>query len=214
MAKQQLIIDILEEIQSLEKKLFDEMQILAGLKLKIRQLEQETLSEQTEEKEKKQQAIEIIKKIYTSKSSDTPKQAQQPIEKEKKSNKEETKQPTEVTDIEPAKNRIQSKETRANANSDIVTKNTYLSSNKISFNEAMGNKQVSDFNKAFSLNDRFRYSKDLFNNSIADLNNAIADLNSKTTLEDSLLYLENELGWDIKNKTFSEFITLLKKRFS
>lgn len=214
MAKQQLIIDILEEIQSLEKKLFDEMQILAGLKLKIRQLEQETLSEQTEEKEKKQQAIEIIKKIYTSKSSDTPKQAQQPIEKEKKSNKEETKQPTEVTDIEPAKNQIQSKETRANANSDIVTKNTYLSSNKISFNEAMGNKQLSDFNKAFSLNDRFRYSKDLFNNSIADLNNAIADLNNKTTLEDSLLYLENELGWDIKDKTFSDFIILLKKRFS
>jgi len=228
MAKQQLIIDILEEIQSLEKKLFNEMQILAGLKLKIRQLEQEILNEKTVEKENRNQAIEIIKKVYTSKSSDTPKQTDQPIEKKKKSEKEEIKQPTEVTDfestrmdrqsepynVEPAKTLLESTKTTAEAKSDIITKNTSLNSNKISFNDSIGNKQVSDFNKAFSLNDRFRFSKELFSNSIADLNNAIADLNKKTTLDESILYLENELGWDIKNKAFSEFITLLKKRFS
>ena len=228
MAKQQLIIDILEEIQSLEKKLFNEMQILAGLKLKIRQLEQEILNEKTVEKENRNQAIEIIKKVYTSKSSDTLKQTDQPIEKKKKSDKEEIKQPTEVTDFEstrmdrqsepyifePAKTLLESTKTTAEAKSDIITKNTSLNSNKISFNDSIGNKQVSDFNKAFSLNDRFRFSKELFSNSIADLNNAIADLNKKTTLDESILYLENELGWDIKNKAFSEFITLLKKRFS
>jgi len=228
MAKQQLIIDILEEIQSLEKKLFNEMQILAGLKLKIRQLEQEILNEKTVEKENRNQAIEIIKKVYTSKSSDTLKQTDQPIEKKKKSDKEEIKQPTEVTDfestrmdrqsepynVEPAKTLLESTKTTAEAKSDIITKNTSLNSNKISFNDSIGNKQVSDFNKAFSLNDRFRFSKELFSNSIADLNNAIADLNKKTTLDESILYLENELGWDIKNKAFSEFITLLKKRFS
>lgn len=75
-------------------------------------------------------------------------------------------------------------------------------------------KNLSDFRKAFSLNDRFRFRRELFGGEEERMNKAISDLNDLHTYEDSITYLNNELKWNIEDEAVADFIKLLEKRFS
>lgn len=74
-------------------------------------------------------------------------------------------------------------------------------------------KNLSDFRKAFSLNDRFRFRRELFGGNEEKMNKAIADLNDLHSYEDSVAYLNNELKWNIEDEAVADFIKLLEKRF-
>lgn len=74
-------------------------------------------------------------------------------------------------------------------------------------------KNLSDFRKAFSLNDRFRFRRELFGGNEEKMNKAIADLNDIHSYEESVAYLNNELKWDIEDEAVADFIKLLEKRF-
>lgn len=74
-------------------------------------------------------------------------------------------------------------------------------------------KNLSDFRKAFSLNDRFRFRRELFGGNEEKMNKAIADLNDIHSYEESVTYLNNELKWNIEDEAVADFIKLLEKRF-
>lgn len=74
-------------------------------------------------------------------------------------------------------------------------------------------KNLSDFRKAFSLNDRFRFRRELFGGDEERMNKAISELNNIHTYEDSVTYLNNELKWNIEDEAVADFIKLLEKRF-
>ena len=74
-------------------------------------------------------------------------------------------------------------------------------------------KNLSDFRKAFSLNDRFRFRRELFGGDEERMNKAITELNDIRTYEDSVAYLNNELKWNIEDEAVTDFIKLLEKRF-
>ena len=80
-------------------------------------------------------------------------------------------------------------------------------------NDLLEKKNLSDFRKAFSLNDRFRFRRELFGGDEARLNKAINDLNELHSYEDSVTYLNNELKWNIEDEAVADFIKLLEKRF-
>lgn len=84
----------------------------------------------------------------------------------------------------------------------------------ISLNEVLEKKNLSDFRKAFSLNDRFRFRRELFGGDEEKMNRAIRDLNELHTFEDSITYLHNELQWNVDDAAVADFIQLLEKRFS
>lgn len=75
-------------------------------------------------------------------------------------------------------------------------------------------KNLSDFRKAFSLNDRFRFRRELFGGEEERMNKVISDLNDLHAYEDSITYLNNELKWNIEDEAVADFIKLLEKRFS
>lgn len=83
----------------------------------------------------------------------------------------------------------------------------------LSLNEILEKKNLSDFRKAFSLNDRFRFRRELFAGDESRMNKAIADLNEIHTYEESVTYLNNELKWNIEDAAVADFIKLLEKRF-
>lgn len=89
-----------------------------------------------------------------------------------------------------------------------------LSASNISFNEILEKKNLSDFRKAFSLNDRFYFRRELFAGDEARMNRVIADLNEIHSYEDSISYLDKELKWNIEDKAVSDFVKLIEKRFS
>lgn len=84
----------------------------------------------------------------------------------------------------------------------------------VSLNDILEKKNLSDFRKAFSLNDRFRFRRELFGGNEEKMNKAIADLNDLSSYEESVTYLNNVLNWNIEDASVADFIKLLEKRFS
>ncbi len=84
----------------------------------------------------------------------------------------------------------------------------------VSLNDLLGKKNLSDFRKAFSLNDRFRFRRDLFRGDEGLMNRVIADLDRAGSLEEALRYIEENLQWDVNtDETAADFIRLLEKRY-
>lgn len=80
-------------------------------------------------------------------------------------------------------------------------------------NDLLEKNNLSDFRKAFSLNDRFRFRRELFGGDEKRMNKAIHELNNLHSYEDSMAYLNNELKWNIEDEAVADFIKLLEKRF-
>ena len=80
-------------------------------------------------------------------------------------------------------------------------------------NDLLEKNNLSDFRKAFSLNDRFRFRRELFGGDEERMNKAINELNELHLYEDSISYLNDELKWNIEDEAVADFIKLLEKRF-
>lgn len=84
----------------------------------------------------------------------------------------------------------------------------------VSFNAVLEKKHFSDFKKAFSLNDRFYFRRELFVGDEALMNQTIAELNEIHSYEESLNYLDKVLKWNMEDRAVGEFVKLIEKRFS
>ena len=83
----------------------------------------------------------------------------------------------------------------------------------LSINDLIEKKKLSDLRKAFSLNDRFLYRRELFGGSEDAMNKVIAILNNKATFKESVDFLEEKLHWDFSNPIVKNFIKILEIRF-
>lgn len=66
----------------------------------------------------------------------------------------------------------------------------------------------------FSLNDRFRFKKELFDNSDAEFNNNMAIVASMDSYEEAEDYFINEMEMDEKNPVVIDFLDIIKKYFA
>lgn len=120
--------------------------------------------------------------------------------------KDEVKSPTEPGCEEPVKEPVQ-KTAEAPQSAPVMAKGN------VSLNDLLEKKNLSDFRKAFSLNDRFRFRRDLFHGNEEQMNQVIADLNQIDSLEEALRFIDTNLSWDMNNETVADFIKLLEKRY-
>ena len=72
---------------------------------------------------------------------------------------------------------------------EIPHKTILADKSSISLNDILEKKNLSDFRKAFSLNDRFRFRRELFGGNEEKMNKAISDLNDLSSYEESVTYL-------------------------
>jgi hypothetical protein len=82
-----------------------------------------------------------------------------------------------------------------------------------SLNEAIEKRSLSDLRRAFSLNDRFRYRRELFGGDEEIMNKVISVLNGKESYKESIRFLDEKLHWDFSNPTVKDFIKILEMRF-
>ncbi|MDE6484586.1 MAG: hypothetical protein K2L14_04255 [Duncaniella sp.] len=73
---------------------------------------------------------------------------------------------------------------------------------------------VNDVAKAFTLNDKFRFRRELFRNSDAELTETLDVLQAMESLEEAEDYLYNDLAWDPENAEVQAFIALLAPCYS
>ncbi|MDR2058454.1 MAG: hypothetical protein LBP83_09300 [Dysgonamonadaceae bacterium] len=71
-----------------------------------------------------------------------------------------------------------------------------------------------DLKKSMSLNDRFRFQKDLFENNADLMNKTLDDLNNMSSLQETLDYLNSHFTWDWKNESVKVLKGMLEKRFT
>lgn len=71
-----------------------------------------------------------------------------------------------------------------------------------------------DLRRAFSLNDRFRFRRELFANSDTEMTDTLNLVEAMTTLPEAEDYFYNDLGWDRKTPEVAEFMAIIKQHFS
>lgn len=71
-----------------------------------------------------------------------------------------------------------------------------------------------DFKKAISLNDRFRFSRDLFGDKAEVFDKTLDELNSIQSLDEAINYLNQEFDWDWESESAVAFKNLLINRFA
>lgn len=85
-------------------------------------------------------------------------------------------------------------------------------------NDSENNKDVktNDINKGrlvFTINDRFRFRRELFENSDVDFNNTLALMASMDSYDEAEDYFLNEEGFEKSNPVVTDFLEVIKKYF-
>ncbi|MDD2525744.1 MAG: hypothetical protein PHH63_05460, partial [Bacteroidales bacterium] len=68
--------------------------------------------------------------------------------------------------------------------------------------------------KALSLNDRFRFQRELFSNDAKYMDKVLDEVGSFKTLAEVLEYLKEKFNWSKDNEPAMDFIKIVIKKFS
>jgi len=74
-------------------------------------------------------------------------------------------------------------------------------------------KILADTTKYMSLNDKFRFQREIFMGSAEEMNKVFDTLNEFSTIEDTWSFIKNQ-SWYNDSEIIAEFIELIEKRFS
>lgn len=75
-------------------------------------------------------------------------------------------------------------------------------------------KPATDLRHAISLNDSFRFAREIFGGDTARMNEVIRQLGAASSLDEALTLFSSAVQSDEENETLADFIELLKKYFS
>ncbi|RNC66820.1 hypothetical protein [Proteiniphilum sp. X52] len=70
-----------------------------------------------------------------------------------------------------------------------------------------------DLKRGISLNDRFLFQRELFNNNRQEMNRVMEILNGLGSFDEAENYLKKELNWNFESQTVKEFLLVIKKGF-
>lgn len=70
-----------------------------------------------------------------------------------------------------------------------------------------------DLRKAFSINDKFRFRRELFGNSDSDMTDAINLVSAMSSLCEAEEYFYHDLEWDAENEEVQEFMAIIANHF-
>ena len=73
---------------------------------------------------------------------------------------------------------------------------------------------INDLATAFTLNDKFRFRRELFRNSDTELTETLDVLQAMDSIEEAEDYLYNDLAWDSENPEVKAFIALIVPFYS
>jgi hypothetical protein len=71
-----------------------------------------------------------------------------------------------------------------------------------------------DLKKSLSLNDRFRFQRNLFDNNAGLMDRTLDDLNTFSSLQETVDYLNNYFSWDWRSESAAAFKEILEKHFT
>lgn len=85
---------------------------------------------------------------------------------------------------------------------------------ELRLDEKLARQNSRDLKKAFSLNDRFRFKRELFGNSDDKMNTALHDVEAMATIKEAHNYFYNTLGLDKTSGDVSDFMAIIEHHLS
>lgn len=73
--------------------------------------------------------------------------------------------------------------------------------------------KVNSISKAFTINDKFRFKRELFGNSDPEFSNALDLISVMRSIDETEDYFYNELGWDVENEDVKDFMRIVRAYF-
>lgn len=80
--------------------------------------------------------------------------------------------------------------------------------------DAVAARQAATFAKAFSINDKYRFIREVFGCSPAAFSSAIDMVGSMSSLDEAYDYFLNELGWDADDEAVSDYLVIVANHFN
>ncbi len=96
----------------------------------------------------------------------------------------------------------------------VATVNDTLGADsQLTLDEKLSRERASDISKAFTLNDRFRFRRELFRNSDAEFRDTIDVIGSMSSMEEAEDYFFNDLCWNPESEDVKDFMSIVAKHF-
>lgn len=86
-------------------------------------------------------------------------------------------------------------------------------SEPLRLDEKLQRSRSKDLKSAFSLNDTFRFRRELFGNSAAEMTDALHVVEAMHSFDEAEDYFYGDLGWDRKSDDVKEFMAIIKNHF-
>lgn len=83
----------------------------------------------------------------------------------------------------------------------------------IKLDEALQRSLSKDLSRAFSLNDRFRYRRELFSNSEVEMRNTLNIVEAMQSFAEAEDYFYGDLEWDSESPEVKDFMVIIKNHF-
>lgn len=86
-------------------------------------------------------------------------------------------------------------------------------SEPLRLDEKLQRSRSKDLKSAFSLNDTFRFRRELFGNSAAEMTDALHMVEAMHSFDEAEDYFYSDLGWDRESDDVKEFMAIIKNHF-
>lgn len=80
--------------------------------------------------------------------------------------------------------------------------------------EVLSRREARQLRKAFTLNDKFRFRRELFNGDDEAFGRTLDMLQAMNGMDEATRYMYDDLGWDPENEHVADFVMIVKNHFS
>lgn len=109
---------------------------------------------------------------------------------------------------------IQTPTAPSDLSSDSIIINEKIANIATSLSDALEKRSASDLRKALTLNDRFRFQRELFSGSAERMDRTLAEINMLQTMNEAINYVKHNIHPDLEDEVLADFLKLLEKRFN
>lgn len=80
--------------------------------------------------------------------------------------------------------------------------------------QMLSRKEARELRKAFTINDKFRFRRELFGNNDAEFADTLNTINAMHDADEAIEYLRDDKGWDLDNEDVKDFISIVTNHFA
>lgn len=88
------------------------------------------------------------------------------------------------------------------------------SKDNIRVDEMLSRREARDLRRAFTLNDKFRFRRELFGNNDSLFADTLNTLMAMKTIDEASEYLYEDMGWDKDNEDVADFVAIVRNHFA